>query len=1034
MGNRRAIAFLVRVALGILVLLPATTWAAPAVSQSLVPPAERISDAEASRELARLLSFSNAGRAEAMDILRGQLRLSPANVEARLSLVELLAREGRMQEAEAILSELPAKALSLPETQERLGDAYFSAGRMAEATRYFQKAHEGGRQVLRKLAQAQAWSGNTRQARPVLEQLAAQNPADSEVALLLVRLRLADGDAAGASALARRLAATTPDSPRALAELADVEAALGHAAATRSLYEKAVALPGGAEILPRYVQAMNLWGAFGRVIAHHRIQVAGGKAEARLPLALAYMAAQRPAEAEGVLRGLLLEKPAPAVRLALARLKLSEEDPRAALEALHPLLPPNVPDDADSVLAHDAAVLAARAYNKLAAPLEGLALLAPGPSGADPALRARLLLAAGRSVESSEVLSQARAAQPKDVETAFLSQGGQASPALLDSLTAPGARTPGELAAWAGFLADSGQRDAAIRCLRAALLADPQFFPARMALAETLAANHHYDAALAELDTLAAEFPDSTKLLLTRARVLSWNKRYAEAQAAYATLAQADPTDPVPVREAARVLFWAKERVEALATYAKLWEPPVDKTLAAALGQAAEHTHDDQLRSIAANMAETAAEGSEYRRYERLSLGREAEFSSESAPGVNRALADLLPAYRIQKGARLEAQAKDLSFNRRFSLSLPVYGELLDFEPGNQEARFDQGQSACALGLCSAERQAYTRLLEIDPLHTLARTALERLDRRTSPALGLRQSIWHEEGRGALARMLRQRTDLGVTVPWNDDYRLGLTQHRWNESPRGAQSYEALGQTLAFEGVFSSALRGEVSWTNKRYSTHGVGKVDTGRARLEYNMRDVARVGLGYERVEELANEYALRQRALSDNMLLDLSLTPARDWDITAEVRGKNYSDGNLGDMQKLAVGYSLTDHPRQLKATLSGERRNTAKKSQEIYTGAVLTDIRRPYWTPQDYTAAAFSLEWRHDLSDLQFCGAPKHIYGLRATTGTDSENNPSVRIEAEWTYEFATRWSLEARGLVHRSPQWDADGLWLGLGFGF
>lgn len=1034
MGNRRAIGFLVRVALCVLVQLPAAAWAAPAVSASLVPPAERITDAEARRELARLLSSSEAGRAEALDILQGQLRLSPADVDARLALVELLAREGRLPEAEAALGALPVRALALPGTQERIGDAYFAAGRMAEAARYFQKAHEGGRLVLRKLAQAQAWSGDTKSARPALEQLAAQNPADREVALLLVRLRLADGDAAGANALAQKLAANTPESPQALAELADVEAVLGHASATRSLYEKALALPGGAELLPRYAQAVTLWGAFGQAIAYHRKQVAAGKAEARLPLALAYMAAQRRAEAEGVLRGLMLEGPAPAARLALARLKLAEEDPSAALEALHPLLPPNIPAGADPVLARDAAILAAQAHNKLGAPLKGLALLDHVPPGAEPNLRARLLLAAGRPVEAAEVLAQARAAQPKDIETAFLSQGGQASAALLGSLTAPGAHTPAELTAWAGFLADSGQREAAIRCLRAALLADPQYFPARMALAETLAANHHYDAALAELDALAAEFPGSSKVLLTRARVLSWDKRYAEAQAAYAVLAQADPTDPVPVREAARVHFWTKERVEALATYAKLWESPVDRTLAAALGQEAEHTRDDQLRSIAANMAETAAKGSEYRRYERLSLGREAEFSSESAPGVNRALADQLPAYRIQKGAHLEAQAKDLSFNRRFSQSLLIYDELLAFEPGNQEARFDQGQSACALGLCSAERQAYTRLLAIDPLHTLASTALERLDRRTSPALGLRQNTWHEEGRGALARILRQRTDLGVTVPWNDDYRLSLTQHRWNESPRGAQSYEALGQTLAFEGVFSSVLRGEASWTNKRYSTHDVGNVDTGRARLEYTVRDVARVGLGYERVEELANEYALRQRALSDNLFLDLSLTPARDWGITAEVRGKNYSDGNLGDMQKLAVGYSLTDHPRQLKATLSGERRNTAKKSQDIYTGVVLTDIRRPYWTPQDYTAAAFSLEWRHDLSDLQFCGAPKHVYGLRATTGTDSENNPSVRMEAEWTYEFATRWSLEARGLVHRSPQWDADGLWIGLGFGF
>jgi len=1028
LATRRAILHLAGAALCVLALLPAAASAAPG---SLVPPADRISDAEARRELARLLSYSDSGRAEALEILQAQLKVAPQDAEARLALAELLARAGRLPEAEAALAALPAKTLALPETRERIGDAYFAAGRMGEAARHFQQALEGGRPVLRKLAQALAWGGDAKAARPMLEKLLAQNPADREVALLLVRLRLADGDADGAASLARQLARSAPDDPQALAELADVETALGHAASARALYERALALPGGAEFSPRYAQAMNLWGAFGRGIAIQRERVAAGHAEARLPLAEALLAAQRADEAEGVLRALMLEGLAPQARLVLARLKLGQEEPATALEALEPLFDatPPLPETADAL------ALAAQARKKLGNPAEGLRLLAKLPGDRQAGLRARLMLAAGQDGQAAALLAKAHAAAPRDAEIAFLALGDKAAAqATLDALTAPGARTPAELTAWAALYAGAGKREAALRCLRAALLADAQYFPARMALAETLAADRKYDAALGELNALAGDFPDSSKVLLTRARVLSWAKRYDEAQAAYAALAQAYPGDPVPVREAARVHFWAKERDQALASYSSLLAPPVDASLAGELGRVAGVTKDAALGDIAANMAKSAAEGSQYRRYERLYLGRDAEFSSESAPGVNRVLADQLPAYRVQKGASLEAQAKNLSFDRRFSRSLPVYGELLAFEPGNQEARFDQAQSACALGLCSAERAAYTRLLQIDPLHTLAGTALERLDRRTSPSLGLRQNIWHEAGRGELARILRQRTDLGLTVPVADDYRLGLTQHRWQENPRGGQTYEALGQTLSFDGVFSPVLRGQASWTNKRYTTGRMGNVDTGRARLEFNLDDVARLGLGYERMEELANEYALRQRSLSDNLFADLTLTPARDWEITAEARGKNYSDGNLGDLQKLAVSYAFTDHPRQLKATLSGERRNTDKKSVEVYTGAVLTDIRRPYWTPQDYTATALTLEWRHDLAKLFFCGAPQHWYDLRATVGTDSENNPSVRFEAEWKYEFAERWALEAKGLVHRSREWDADGLWLGLGFGF
>jgi len=1007
--------------------------------ESLVSPGERISESEARRELARLLSATDAGRAEALDILSAQLRQSPQDVETRLALAEALARAGRAAEAQAALQGLPGKTLALPEIQERIGDAWFAAGRMDLAAASFRKAQEGGRDVTRKLALALAWSADAAAARPLLERLAAEHPADREVALLLVRLRLATGDAQGARALADGLLRSAPDNPQALAELADVEVTLGHAASARALYARAVALPGGRDLASRQIQAGNAWGAFGPAVDFWRARAAQGEAAARLPLARTYAAAQRNAEAEGVLRGMMRQDASGSdertARLALATLKLDEEDPAAALESLAPLLPGSAPRDLNAAQAREAVALAARARWKQGHPTAGLALLKELPEGAEPALRARLMLAAGHADQARRVLDKAHAANPRDAEIAFLALGDDAaSPRQIDALTAPGVNSPAALTAWAGLYAAGGRPEAANRCLHAALAVDPDFFPARMKLAETLAASRRYAEALAGLDALAAEFPDSTKILLTRARVLSWSRRYAEAQAAYAALAKADPTDPVPVREAARVHFWAKERPQALAAYDRLLRPSVDESLAADLRRDAAENHDDRLRILAESIARSATGGSAYRRYEALSQGREAEFSPESAPAVQAALVRNLPAYRIQKAAALESRAKDEAFNNRFASALPLYGELLGFEPGNQEARFDQAQAACSVGLCSQERAAYSRLLGIDPLHTLAGTALERLDRRTAPAVSLRQNVWHEEGRGSLARILRLRTDLGVSTAVYDDYRISLTQHLWEESPRHSRTYEAAGQTLAWEGRFSPILSGDAAWTNKRYATDGLGNVDTGRARLEINLGDIARVGFGYERAEELANEFALRQRSLSDALFADLRLSPSRSWDIAAEARGKSYSDGNTGDMEKLSLGYQLTDHPHQLKATLSGERRDTDKKNQDVYAGAQLTDIRRPYWTPQGYTAAAFTLEWRHDLSALQFCGAPQHWYALRATGGTDSENNPSVRFEVEWKYEFAEHWTAEAKGLVHRSPKWDADGLWLGLGLAF
>ena len=87
-------------------------------------------------------------------------------------------------------------------------------------------------------------------------------------------------------------------------------------------------------------------------------------------------------------------------------------------------------------------------------------------------------------------------------------------------------------------------------------------------------------------------------------------------------------------------------------------------------------------------------------------------------------------------------------------------------------------------------------------------------------------------------------------------------------------------------------------------------------------------------------------------------------------------------------------------------------------------------PYWTPQDYLGGALILEWEHDLSEEFQCGEERHVYNIRLVLGQDSEDNSSVRLEAEWLYEFRDQWELTVSGLIHRSREWDAHGLWTGV----
>ena len=114
----------------------------------------------------------------------------------------------------------------------------------------------------------------------------------------------------------------------------------------------------------------------------------------------------------------------------------------------------------------------------------------------------------------------------------------------------------------------------------------------------------------------------------------------------------------------------------------------------------------------------------------------------------------------------------------------------------------------------------------------------------------------------------------------------------------------------------------------------------------------------------------------------------------------------------------------------TLTGEYRDVAEENVFFYDGPLLTGIEHPYWTPQGYFAGDLTLQWRHDLSALKFCGARQHVYLLKLGVGTDTDSNAGVKLAGEYRFDFAPRWSINAEAFIERSEQWDAEGLWLNL----
>jgi Flp pilus assembly protein TadD len=861
----------------------------------------------------------------------------------------------------------------------------------------------------------------------------------------------------------QRLLDEQPTDRLELVRLADIAANTGHASTARTLYEKALALPDApAELRIGYADRMAEWGDFHGAERIYRASLAKHPASPQISVKLAKLLAssERYEEAEGIYRGLLRSHPrSPELLAELARTKAQEKDFPAALELvrragdLSPTDPQLIELKASILLAQgrfaDARaeyLLLAKQQDKKAEPLVGVARSYVEEawskslsSGKLDSMPPKPVAAGAETPEAARVFAdQALALRPDDVE-ARLYRDFQLLPAddyirgLLSAYP-----SPSQLAKIGTFYVSHGYPDQGALFYQAALDRDPEFFPARLGSAETLAQLHRYDESIAAYRKLLQVFPGDAKLQIALARVLAWSRQYQAAIALYGEIRKDAPADPVPVKEQARTAVWGKRMDEAQSYYAALLSPPVDRQVSLGLQKIVQARAAGDAAALAKAVAEEFDPRAPYRGYETaaatLSRGEIADPQQRGA--LDKLLTEQFPAYRIQKGAALERDAKLLAWQTRFGRALDKYDELILFQPGNEEAIFDRAQASCALGLIAPANDDYRRLLAIDPLHGMAREALEQGSIRLRPALELGQSYWHEQGRGELSRISRWKSDLGVEIPVLDRYRISVAGNAWLESPRyGGRGYSAYGHTLGVDAVLNRYLSGSVSWTRKNYEDRSLATRDTGSASLSVNVYDLMRWELGYQRNDELYNVFGIRKGTQSDSYWSSLSGRPTRNLSLSARGGASVYNDDNAAQFAELAAGYALSDHPRTFKVIAEGAYRNVRHGNVYLFdNGGNLLDIVHPYWAPANYFAENLTLEWNHDLSDQLFCGGRRHYYDLKASVGTGTDHNQAVRFDAEWNYEFYRRWLLSLKGTLHRSRQWNADGGWLTLNYRF
>lgn len=1015
---------------------------------SIVPEDQKISDFDARLALAKILSYNDKTLTESLAEYNILMEQKPDALEIRLDMAKIFIRQNKYQDALSHLNYLLSINPNDSEILSLIGNIYLYINRLKDAIIYYNKAfaaNPSSYEIQKKLALAQSWDRSDENALPLLLDIHQKNPEDKEVTIELSRLYSRRKKQQKAFSLLEMLRARYPDDYDITAEMASIEASLGHAQKCRQLYIDALKMSDNNEkILLRYADAMNMWGDFYKIEKIYRdyLRTHPDSKDIMLKLAWSLVSSERYEEAEGMYRILLLDSPdMPEALLGMAKLKLMEKDYVGALAFSETFLLKKPGDfEALSLKAKALSYLkkyedASKTYDEIITRTDKKEIQIESLIG-----KGKIYLKQGDNKTARRYFEKAYELDAQSVSAQFYLTGIEhiASFDFINNIIEKEHTSTDRITKWAELYALHGLYKEAIMLYGVALKKDSEFFPASMGLAQMYAIDKQYRDALYLLADLDRNLPDTSKIMIWQARALAWSKDYSKSIETYRRIRQLNSKDPVPQKEMARVAVWGKMMDDADKYYKEMYTPPVDKELLETVKPALKSAENGRLLESLETLEKTVDKNLIYKGYERFS----GDFESyrQTLPSnwrihIEKALLELLPAYMIQKNAFLENRSKRFAWHKRFIHALESYEELIDASPGNQEAIFDYAQSECSLGLCEREEKTYKALLNIDPLHSLAGIAIERQKIRKSPYLEFNYNYWMEDGRGDLSQISRNRFDFTFKVPMFCQYYAGITFHRWFENPwYNHKTYAADGYSLFLGGVVNPFIKGEAKWTYKKYSNSEISPRDTGHAFLWLNLKDYAHIGGGYEKADEIYNYFGIQQGAQSDSWWMGVRSDITRKLELNGKARFINYNDSNSGQHHQLSAGYAVTDHPRIFKVIMSGEYRNTQHENVSIYRGSSLINIIHPYWTPQNYTATGITFEWYHDYSKLFFCGNELRFYDIKVFFGTDTENNPSAKLEAELHHQFFDNWTIGIKGMINSSPQWNASGVWATLKYQF
>ncbi|WP_419193559.1 tetratricopeptide repeat protein [Kolteria novifilia] len=548
-----------------------------------------------------------------------------------------------------------------------------------------------------------------------------------------------------------------------------------------------------------------------------------------------------------------------------------------------------------------------------------------------------------------------------------------------------------------------------IETMEAVLQFEPGLVPALNRLADAQAGTAfevYQKEAIANYQQALASSHTNVRARLGLARNLADLDDYESSIREYDLLVSIDSDNFIIKRERARVLFQQGGWEEAGYAYHQLQVPSADQILKDKLSAYLHETgascpsiemvlHSNLHGSHLANEIGHAAHGCQCR----------------DPRAIERLLVDYEVTAAEQTAASLEGDAKSKRYWRN-EQAIPLLESLEAFEPSNEEAYFDLGQTFAELKWTRDAIDQYGKLLEINPNHQAASTAIQRSSLELNPRLLPSFRYFNQRGRDGLAQIQRFHWNLAGQLPVADQNEyVGFLYSSVLYVPTDDRSLQG--------NIFS--IQGQKRVFHRDFLLYGILNYEEYADRIEdrptfdigFNWRncDFLQTGLSLYLENVVENGESLRQDIYRGGVRMWGNIKPLHRWDAGGMYDVGVYSDNNTRHGFNLYTNYLVCLPPRSLKLGLSvdffgyTEQTIFGPDPNNVVLGAI-----HPYFSPSGYAWFTTLMEWKQWLSDEWYTGATETWYSLRLAPRVDTQTVFFADFGAVFHHDFSPALSFQ------------------------